>query len=74
MPSARAPSIATPCIKVCVIDDASGLCLGCLRTLDEIGGWSGFSPERRARVMAALPARRDRIDPAKLGPPPAAPG
>jgi len=60
-------AIATPCIKVCVVDGASSLCLGCFRTLSEIGGWSALGDEERAAVMAELPARRDRIDPAKLG-------
>ena len=45
------------CVKVCVVDGASGLCLGCWRTLSEIGGWSGFTDEQRARIMAELPAR-----------------
>ncbi|MGZ9114935.1 MAG: DUF1289 domain-containing protein, partial [Brevundimonas sp.] len=36
-------AIATPCIKVCVVDGASSLCLGCFRTLSEIGGWCGLS-------------------------------
>lgn len=61
-------SIATPCIKVCVVDGASSLCLGCFRTLSEIGGWSGLTDDQRAAVMAELPARRSRIDPALLGP------
>jgi predicted Fe-S protein YdhL (DUF1289 family) len=61
-------AIATPCIKVCVVDGASSLCLGCFRTLSEIGGWSGLTDEQRAAVMADLPARRSRIDPALLGP------
>lgn len=60
-------SIATPCVKVCVVDGASGLCLGCFRTLGEIGGWSGLTDAERAAVMADLPARRGRIDPALLG-------
>ena len=50
------------------MDDESGLCLGCYRTLDEIGGWAGFSEPQRAALMAALPARRSRIHPEKLGP------
>lgn len=66
--SSSAPrSIVTPCVKVCVVDGASGLCLGCFRTLSEIGGWSGLTDEARATVMADLPQRRGRIDPAKLG-------
>jgi predicted Fe-S protein YdhL (DUF1289 family) len=49
--------VATPCVKVCIVDGASGLCLGCWRTLSEIGGWSGLSDEQRAAIMAELPAR-----------------
>ena len=60
-------SIATPCIKVRVVDGASSLCLGCFRTLSEIGSWSGFSDAERAAIMADLPARHARIAPAKLG-------
>jgi predicted Fe-S protein YdhL (DUF1289 family) len=60
-------SIATPCVKVCIVDGASGLCLGCLRTLAEIGGWAGLTDGQRAAIMADLPARRARIDPALLG-------
>lgn len=60
-------AIATPCVKVCVVDGASSLCLGCFRTLSEIGGWSGLTDAERAAVMADLPGRRARIDPARLG-------
>jgi predicted Fe-S protein YdhL (DUF1289 family) len=60
-------SIVTPCVKVCVVDGASSLCLGCFRTLSEIGGWSGLTDAERAAIMADLPARRSRIEPAKLG-------
>lgn len=62
------PPVVTPCVKVCVVDGESGLCLGCFRTLGEIAGWGAFPPERRRAVMAELPARRSLIDPAKLGP------
>ncbi len=50
-------AIATPCVKVCVVDGASGLCLGCWRTLAEIGGWSGFTDAERAAILAELPVR-----------------
>lgn len=52
--------IASPCIKVCVLDGASGLCRGCHRTLDEIAHWSTLSDAERAAVIAALPARKLR--------------
>lgn len=60
-------AIATPCIKVCVVDGASGLCLGCYRTLGEIGGWSALSDDQRAEIMTELPSRREKIDPRLLG-------
>ncbi len=60
-------AVVTPCVQVCVVDGASGLCLGCYRTLPEIAGWSRLTDERRARIMTELPSRRGRIDPAKLG-------
>ena len=60
--------VVTPCVKVCIVDGPTGLCLGCYRTLQEIGGWSALTDERRAEIMAELSSRRSRIDPAKLGP------
>ncbi len=59
-------SIATPCIQVCAIDGASGLCLGCYRSLKEVAAWARFSDTERSEIMAALQARRGRIDPVKL--------
>ena len=52
--------IATPCIQVCVMDEAAGLCTGCGRTLEEIARWGAMSTEERSRVMAALPDRMAR--------------
>ena len=59
-PSGPPRSIATPCVKVCVVDGASGLCLGCFRTLPEIAGWSRLSDAERERVMRELPERERR--------------
>lgn len=60
------PSIATPCVKVCVVDGESGLCLGCQRTLKEVASWTRLTDVERAAIMAALPSRRSRIRPEKL--------
>jgi predicted Fe-S protein YdhL (DUF1289 family) len=59
--------IATPCVQVCVVDAQSGLCLGCYRTLPEIGGWSRYTDHERAAIMTGLASRRSRIAPEKLG-------
>jgi hypothetical protein len=50
-----------------MVDGASGLCLGCFRTLQEIAAWSRFSDEERAGLMTELPTRVCRIAPEKLG-------
>jgi predicted Fe-S protein YdhL (DUF1289 family) len=55
------PDIESPCNKVCVVDPTSTLCIGCGRSLAEIGGWLGFSPQERARIMADLPRRLDAL-------------
>ncbi len=59
-PPGTPPGIASPCVKVCIVDGATSLCLGCWRTLSEIGGWSGYTDAERAAIMAALPAREAR--------------
>ena len=50
-------AIETPCTKVCTVDPASGLCIGCGRTLAEIGGWTLLTAQERRDIMATLPAR-----------------
>ncbi|WP_374634342.1 DUF1289 domain-containing protein [Paracoccus sp. (in: a-proteobacteria)] len=52
---------ASPCIGTCRIDQASGLCAGCLRNLDEITGWREMTRAQRQAVNAALPARRGAL-------------
>lgn len=40
------------------MDEATGWCLGCLRTLPEIAAWSGMDESARREVMATLAQRR----------------
>ena len=58
--------IKTPCIKVCVVDGESGLCLGCYRKLNEVAAWSRLTEAERDTILAALPDRRALIRPEKL--------
>lgn len=55
----------TPCIKLCTIDTATGICLGCARTLAEIAGWSRLNSAERRRIMDSLDDRRTRLQPAR---------
>ena len=54
-----ASPVASPCTSVCKIDDATGLCAGCLRTLDEIAAWSVLDDAQRRAVWGAIAARRE---------------
>lgn len=58
--------VRTPCIKVCIVDGESGLCMGCYRRLSEVAGWSKMTPEARDAVMDELASRRSLIRPEKL--------
>jgi predicted Fe-S protein YdhL (DUF1289 family) len=50
-----------------MVDGESGLCLGCFRTLKEIATWSRLDEAERRALMDALPERKSRIRPEKLG-------
>ncbi len=53
--------VPSPCIGLCRVDDASGLCLGCARTPGEIAMWRNAPEEELNRVWAELPARRSYL-------------
>jgi predicted Fe-S protein YdhL (DUF1289 family) len=47
---------------VCRIDAATGLCAGCLRTLDEIAAWSTLDDASRRAVWDAIRRRAQGDD------------
>ncbi|NTJ42614.1 DUF1289 domain-containing protein [Agrobacterium larrymoorei] len=47
----------TPCIHVCLLDDDTGLCVGCHRSIQEIMGWAAYSDAERQKIMLDLPGR-----------------
>jgi len=51
------PPVESPCQRVCIVDGSMGLCLGCGRTLTEIGGWMQLGDQGRREIMDELPAR-----------------
>ncbi|MGH1507076.1 DUF1289 domain-containing protein [Ralstonia solanacearum] len=53
----RARPVASPCINVCRMDAARGLCVGCMRTLDEIAAWSALPDAARITIWRQLPGR-----------------
>jgi predicted Fe-S protein YdhL (DUF1289 family) len=56
--------MVSPCIRLCTLDPDSGICVGCGRTLTEIGNWVRYSEAERQAIMALLPGRLERHRPA----------
>ena len=54
-------SVDSPCVKVCVVDPETDLCIGCGRKRSEIAGWLGFTPEDRQAIVAQLPGRMETL-------------
>ncbi|MBC7993344.1 MAG: DUF1289 domain-containing protein [Rhizobacter sp.] len=55
MPAATIPS---PCVDVCRMHAASGLCEGCWRTLDEIAAWSVSGDDAKRAVWVLIEQRK----------------
>jgi hypothetical protein len=53
--------VESPCIDVCRIDVATGLCEGCLRTIDEIAAWGTLDAPARRAILDRLPQRWQRV-------------
>jgi uncharacterized protein len=54
--------VETPCEKICVIDQPTGLCRGCGRSLAEIEHWTTYGAGERARIIAELPQRLEAMN------------
>jgi predicted Fe-S protein YdhL (DUF1289 family) len=62
------PPIKTPCNKVCFVDPKAGLCVGCFRSMEELGQWTRYSDAERAAIMTALPERETLYQAARKSP------
>lgn len=64
--SAAESAVASPCINVCKMSEAAGVCEGCLRTLDEIAAWGSLDDAAKLQVWRQIRVRRqDRRDDAR---------
>ena len=52
-----AGALPSPCMSVCRMDAASGLCQGCLRTIDEIVAWGSLDDGDKRAVWAVIEQR-----------------
>jgi predicted Fe-S protein YdhL (DUF1289 family) len=49
----------SPCIKVCTLDENTGCCIGCFRTLEEIAGWLQMDDRERQIVYHKISKRKN---------------
>jgi uncharacterized protein len=49
--------VKSPCISVCTMDEATGFCQGCYRTLEEISQWWDLSADQQRNVVAKASER-----------------
>jgi hypothetical protein len=53
--------VPSPCINVCRMVPETGLCEGCLRTIDEIVAWGAASDDYKRAVWAEIRRREAQI-------------
>lgn len=49
--------VLSPCIQVCFVDPKLDHCVGCWRSMAEIGAWSKMSEAARAQIIDELKTR-----------------
>lgn len=45
--------VPSPCQNICVLDEAQ-VCIGCLRTMEEIAYWGTYTNEQKQAVLDRL--------------------
>jgi len=61
MPENDVMDIPSPCIGVCAMNESSGLCEGCFRTIDEIRAWWDMDNDGKAQVMQVIEQRQTAL-------------
>lgn len=56
-PQTQAGPVPSPCINVCRMNPHTGLCEGCLRTIDEITRWSTAGDDYKRSVWLEIRRR-----------------
>lgn len=49
---------ASPCVGTCRLDPLGAVCMGCLRTLDEIGAWASADAATKREILDRVARRR----------------
>jgi hypothetical protein len=60
-PTEALAPVPSPCIDVCRMNPDTGWCEGCLRTIDEIAGWSSLDDAQKRAVWDAIDVRHTQL-------------
>jgi predicted Fe-S protein YdhL (DUF1289 family) len=60
--TSRETQPASPCLGICLMDPATRMCRGCLRTVEEIRAWYEASAAEKRAILARLELRRRDIE------------
>lgn len=52
----------SPCNKICRIDPENNLCIGCLRTIEEISNWINLSEKELENIINEVEKRRANLE------------
>jgi uncharacterized protein len=58
--------VASPCIDICRMDEALGLCAGCYRTRAEIATWKKLSNEEKRALLTVIAERQNKLSDGSL--------
>lgn len=62
LPPERQTPVPSPCISLCQMDKQTGLCQGCMRTIDEIIAWSKADDDYKRAVWKEIRRRESELD------------
>ena len=54
--------VPSPCISLCEMTPGTGLCRGCLRTINEIVAWGGADDDYKRTVWAEIRRRENEME------------
>ncbi|MGH8808681.1 MAG: DUF1289 domain-containing protein [Noviherbaspirillum sp.] len=60
-PATDVGTVPSPCINVCRMNAQTGLCEGCLRTIDEIVQWGSATEEMKRAVWMEIKRRQESL-------------
>jgi uncharacterized protein len=59
--TAKMTAVPSPCISLCQMDKATGLCKGCWRTIEEIIAWGSQSDAGKRQVWLQIEQRKNSV-------------